>query len=91
MRELNIELKNHPYKIIVENGLLDNVSKYISDVCKGNKIFIVTDDVVEKLYLNKVMNSLNNYIVDYVVIPHGEESKTLNYYAYVCEELLKKE
>ena len=59
-RELNIELKNHPYKIIVENGLLDNVSKYISDVYKGNKIFIVTDDVVEKLYLNKVMNSLNN-------------------------------
>ena len=92
MRELNIELKNHPYKIIVENGLLDNVSKYISDVYKGNKIFIVTDDVVEKLYLNKVINSLNNnYTVDYVVIPHGEESKTLSYYVYVCEQLLKKD
>ena len=93
MKELNIELKAHPYKIIIENGALKKTAEFIKDIYPKGKVFIVTDDVVEKLYLKTVMDSLNNggYDTDYVVIPHGEESKTLKYYAYVCEELLKKD
>ena len=92
MRELNINLKNTSYKIIIEDGLLNNISKYIKEVYKNKKIFILTDDNVEKLYLNTVISSLkNDFDVDYVVIPHGEESKCLSTYAYVCEELIKKD
>ncbi len=92
MRQLDVNLKDHSYKIVIENGILNNLSKYVKEVYNNDNIFIITDDVVEKLYLNKVINSLkNDYKVDYVVIPHGEESKTLEKYAYICEELLKKE
>ena len=92
MRELDINLKNTSYKIIVENGIISNLSTYISRVYTNKRVFIITDDVVEKLYLKKAIDGLKDkYTVDYVVIPHGEESKVLEKYAYVCEELLKKD
>lgn len=91
MRELNINLTNTSYKIIIEDGLLSHLSFYIKSVYKNKKIYILTDDNVEKLYLNQVIKSLeNDFDVDYVVIPHGEESKTINTYITVCESLIDK-
>ena len=90
MKTLNINLKYTSYKIVIENGLLDKLSLYIKEVYSNKKIFIITDDVVEKLYLNKVISSLADFDLDYVVIPHGEMSKTIEKYAYICEELINK-
>ena len=91
MRQLDINLKNTSYKIIIENGLLNHLSDYIKDVYNNKKIFILTDDIVKDLYLDKVINSLSNdYDVDYVAIPNGEASKNISTYAYVCEELINK-
>ena len=93
MKELKIELKNNPYKIIIEENLLDNnLCKYIKEVYQYKKIYIITDDCVEKLYLKKVIDNLkNDFELDYVVIPHGEESKCIEQYIYVCQELIKKD
>ncbi len=89
MRQLDINLKNTSYKIIIENGLLNHLSDYIKGVYNNKKIFILTDDIVKNLYLDKVINSLaNDYDVDYVVIPNGEDSKNISTYAYVCEKLI---
>lgn len=91
MRELEVNLKDHSYKIIIENDVLDKLDSYIYDVYTNDKVFIITDDKVKDLYLDRVIKSLSKkYIVDYVVIPNGEASKTLEKYAYICEELLKK-
>ena len=92
MRKLTVNLKDHSYDIIIENGVLDRLNDYIKTIYKNDKIFIITDDKVKDLYLDKAMKSLSaDYIVDYVVIPNGEASKTLEKYAYICEELLKKD
>lgn len=90
MRKLRIELKDNSYDIIIENNLFSNLNNYIKEVYNNDRIFIITDDNVEKLYLNKVINSLDGYKVDYVVVPHGEASKSLTTYAKVCEELINK-
>jgi len=93
MKELNIELKTNPYKIIIENNLLDNnLKKYIKEVYKNNKIFIITDDLVAKYYLDKVINNLkDDFIVDYVIIKNGEESKNIDTYIDVCKKLIEKD
>jgi 3-dehydroquinate synthase len=92
MRELVVNLKDHSYKIYIENNILYNVASYIKDVYKNDKVFIITDDKVANLYLDIVKKSLEkDYKVDYVIIKNGEESKTLTTYAYICEELLKKD
>ncbi len=91
MRKLNIELKDHSYDIFIEEGLLFHLNKYIKNVYKEKKIFIITDDKVASFYLNTVVNSLSSdYEVDYVIIPNGEESKNINVYADVCEKLISK-
>ena len=92
MRQLKINLKDDSYDIFIENGLIDKASEYIKNVYKNKKVYIITDSNVEKLYLNQVMKSLEkDFIVDYVVIPAGEESKCLSVYSNVIEELIKKD
>ena len=91
MRKLNISLKDNSYDIFIENGIINNASNYIKQVYNNKKVYIITDSNVEKLYLNQLMNSLSSdFIVDYVVVPAGEESKCLSVYANVCEKLLEK-
>ena len=92
MKELKINLSHTSYSIFIENGIVSNLDKYISKIYKNKKVFILTDDNVEKLYLQDAIRSLEKlYEVDYVVIPHGEKSKSINTFAYTCEELIKKD
>ena len=92
MKELKINLSHTSYSIYIENGIISNLCKYISKVYHNKKVFILTDDNVEKLYLADVLRALQEeYEVEYVVIPHGEKSKCVNEYAYICEELIKKD
>ena len=91
MRQLKISLKDNSYDIFIENGIISKANEYIKEVYKNKKVYIITDSNVEKLYLNQVIEVLkNDFIVDYVVIPAGEESKCLNVYASVIDSLLEK-
>ena len=91
MRQLKISLKDNSYDIFIENGIISKAYEYIKEVYKNKKVYIITDSNVEKLYLNQVIEVLkNDFIVDYVVIPAGEESKCLNVYASVIDSLLEK-
>lgn len=92
MKELEINLTHTSYRIIIEDGLFDHIGDYIKQIYKNNKVFIVTDDNVAKLYLKKVTTVLEkDFTVESVVIPHGEASKCLTEYSHICEELLKKD
>ena len=88
---LKINLSSSSYDILIQNNLLDNLKDYIKEVYSNKKIFIVTDDNVKKLYLNKVINSLEpDYEVDYVSFYPGEESKNIEVYSRLCEQLIDK-
>ena len=90
MKNIKIELKDHSYDIFVGNGILDEANTYIKKVYNNKNLYIITDDIVSKLYLDKLVNVLkNDFNVKYVIVPHGEESKTIKYYTYVAEELIK--
>lgn len=90
--ELKINLNKNSYSIFIEKGILNNAVDYINKVYKNKKIYIITDDNVSKLYLSSLINNLKaNYDVDYVVFPHGEDSKNINTYTFLCEELLKRD
>ena len=90
MRNLKISLKDNSYNIFIEEGIINNASNYIKQIYSNKKIYIITDSNVSKLYLDSLINALSNdFIVDYVVVPAGEESKCLSVYANVCEQLLE--
>lgn len=92
MQKLRIDLKENSYDIFIEKGALSRLSFYIKKVYTNKKIYIVTDDHVQQYYLHTVIEALeHDYTVDYVVIPSGEASKSLDVYRDVVTELLKKD
>ena len=46
--ELVVDLKERSYPIIIENGVINRVAEEVSKVYNGRRIFIVTDDNVNK-------------------------------------------
>ena len=75
------------------NSSFDDLSESIIEIKQNNydKICIVTDDVVEKIYLEDVKAKLSekfNLVITHV-IPNGEKSKTLSSIEKLYEELIK--
>ena len=88
--ELKVDLKDRSYQIIIEKGLINRVSEEISSVYKGKKIFIITDDNVNKYYGGKISEELkkNGFEVNLLSLKPGEETKNFNTLPIVYDELL---
>ena len=88
--ELIVDLKDRSYSIIIEKGLINRVSEEIRKVYKGKKIFIITDDNVNKYYGDKISNELkgSDFEVKLLSLKPGEETKNFNTLPIVYNELL---
>ena len=78
-KEIFIDLKERSYKIEIKRGLLEEIGKKIKKIKEYNKIVIITDENVGKLYLDKLTRALRkeNFLVYDIIIPAGEKSKNL--------------
>ena len=66
------------YDVLVGKGLLDQCGELISDVVKSRKCAVITDDIVDALYGDKTVKSLEKqgFYVIKATVPHGETSKS---------------
>lgn len=77
--------------MIIERGALAKCGELISEVTSSRKAVVITDDTVEGLYGNTVLESLkkSGFECDIFVFPHGEQSKSLsnlgNIYDFLCK------
>lgn len=80
------------YDILIGKGLLDQCGELIPNVEKSKKCAIITDNIVDGLYSEKVTKSLekNGFTVSKFVIPNGETSKSheqlIAIYNYLTEK-----
>ncbi len=67
-----------PYDVVIGKGLLENAGELIANTIKGRKAVIVTDDIVNSLYAEKLTASMAKagFTTDVFVFPNGEESKS---------------
>ena len=72
------------YPIILERGIIQRLREYISD---EHKIMIITDNHVDPLYADIVMNQFTR--VYKTVVSNGEVSKSFETYEKCERELLK--
>ena len=81
------------YNVVIGRGLLKNTGEIIKEVVAPCKIALITDDIVDGLYSESVINSLiaSGYEVVKFVFPHGEENKNLNTYAQILAFLAENE
>ena len=88
MTKLKVELGERSYPIQIESGLLSQ-SGVLSPYIKGPLAVIVTNDTVAPLYLDKVKNACGDKHVETVILPDGEQYKSLEQFEVVLTRLLE--
>lgn len=91
MLQVNVELKERRYPIIIGEGILAQAASY-SPLKAGDKVMIVSNPTVAFHYLETVTCTLTKLgcQVDSVLIPDGEEHKNLDSLNLIFTALLDK-
>ena len=76
------------YCIYIENGLLEKIDDYLKTVYRETNVYIITDERVGKIYLERVIKLLKSFNVHTVIIKGYEESKVLATYENICTQLI---
>jgi 3-dehydroquinate synthase len=87
MKVLPVELGQRSYPIYIGSDLL-NQSTLLTQHIKAKQVLVVTNSTIAPLYLATVLQSLANYWVDTVILPDGEQYKTLEYVTQIFDKLL---
>ncbi|CAK0742074.1 3-dehydroquinate synthase [Gammaproteobacteria bacterium] len=88
MNKLHIELGNRSYPIYIGGDLLGCTELY-TPYLRGQQVMIVTNEIVAPLYLDRVRNALAAWRCETVVLPDGEEYKTLAVVERILDALLQ--
>lgn len=78
------------YDILVTSGL-GGLSAFVGSLAKGNKIAVVTDENVDRLHADAVLQALPQKELHKIVIPSGEEYKNAEQYFFVINALAELE
>lgn len=79
MEILNVKTSSHDYNVTIGHGTRFQINELLSD--SYSSIMIITDDVIEPLYLSDVKAAFDSKKVFTYVLPSGEAEKSIdNYY-----------
>jgi 3-dehydroquinate synthase len=88
MKTLTVELGERSYPILIQNNLLKNphvLTKHLAT----KRVIVVTNDVVDPLYSAALLRALQGCEVDIIVLPDGEQYKTIHSFELVISQLLE--
>lgn len=77
------------YNIVIDKGILPKSGDMIKEVTSAERVAVITDDTVDKLYSDIVMKSLSDagFETFKYVFPHGEKSKNISTFSSILEFL----
>ncbi len=87
MTKLTVDLGERSYPIYINKGLLLGDSPLTSHI-NSKRVCIVSNEIVFPLYAQKVIDTLTDYDVDYIVLPDGESEKSLANFDKIMSHLL---
>ncbi len=89
MKTLVVELGARSYPIYIGAGLLERAEPMAGHVA-GRRVLVVTNETVAPLYLDRVTARLERFAPVAVVLPDGEQYKTLADLNRIFDALLKQ-
>jgi 3-dehydroquinate synthase len=89
MKTLQVELDDRSYPIHIGEDLLDNPD-LVKPHVHGNQVMLVTNETIAPLYLEKALHLFQGYETATVILPDGEEYKTLDTLNQVFTALLEQ-
>jgi len=91
MKTVKVELGDRSYPIYIGTGLLQGRGELLRQHIPGNKVLIVTNETIAPLYLDQTIKALTadgTLTVESVILPDGEEHKTMDVLAQVWDKAL---
>jgi 3-dehydroquinate synthase len=88
MKTLDVDLGTRSYPVHIGPGLLARAELFVPHIV-GPKVAVVTNETVAPLYLNILGETLARYERVDIVIPDGEEHKTLAEWGKIFDHLLE--
>lgn len=89
--ELKVNLDKNSYPIYIESGILEKAEQYITQVFRGKRIMIISDDHVFPLYGQKLIQALPSFACSHLVLPHGEMTKSFKTLPLIYTAMLENQ
>lgn len=89
MKTLQVSLGDRSYPIYIGGDLLSQAALLTKHI-KGHDVLVVTNTTVAPLYLQAVLDLLTDYRCESVILPDGEQYKTLTVLNQVFTKLLEE-
>ena len=87
-KTLNLDLGERSYPIHIGPGLISQPELYRPHI-RGRQLLLVSNETVAPLYLSKLRGTLAGYQLEQVILPDGEEFKTLEILKRIFDALLE--
>ncbi len=87
MKKLLVELGVRSYPIYIGSDLLNKPELYIQHI-KSRQVVVVTNETIAPLYLDTILKNLLKFDVETVILPDGEQYKTLETVTHIFDKLL---
>ncbi|MDX1574510.1 MAG: 3-dehydroquinate synthase [Methylophaga sp.] len=88
MKTLHVALGERSYPIYIGEQLLSEPDLFAAHI-KSKEVLIVTNETVAPLYLDEVKSALTAYRLETVILPDGEQYKTLEIMQRIFDGLLQ--
>jgi len=88
-KTLNLDLGERSYPVHIGTGLIAQPELYRPHI-HGRQVMLVSNETVAPLYLQTVREALSDYRLEQVILPDGEEYKTLEILTRIFDALLEK-
>ena len=87
MKELLVALGERSYPIYIGSGLLNQAELYKQHI-KSSQVIVITNTTIAPLYFDQLLNNLHDFKVECLILPDGEQFKTLDYVTQIFDKLL---
>lgn len=89
MKTLTVALGERSYPIFIGHGLLAE-SKWVQPYVRAKQVCIVTNETIAPLYLAQTRALFSGFDLTEVILPDGEQYKTLDVLNQIFDQLLAK-
>jgi 3-dehydroquinate synthase len=90
MKVINVDLGERSYPIYIDFDLLAN-SEIICQHIKSKQVLVLTNETIAPLYLERLLVSLSAYQVQTLVLPDGEQYKTIDTVTTIFDSFLENQ
>jgi 3-dehydroquinate synthase len=90
VERLRVELGDRAYEILVGPRLIERAGREIQPLLRRRQVVIVSDEIVARYCLPQLRDSLSEAGIAHhtVLLPPGEETKDLDHFGRLAEEIL---